>query len=305
MDPYLSLSQWGGCITWYFFLGGIAAGAYALAAMAVLFGGEPDRRATRPAHYIAFPLVCLCGLLLLVEIDRPEQFAHRLVRSQTHRPMPISRWWSPMSVGSWALAAFGAFSAGSFLAVLVEDGWIQAARWHDRLVDLRRRWPGKLFAALGAGTAFFLGSYTGVLLTARNQPAWAGSTWVGALFLASAASTGLAALVVLTRWRCPDVGDDQIERLERADGWAIVLELAMLTAFAWSLQGVPGLAFMRWPGMLIPLFVVPVGLILPLILRQARGMKGAVDSALLVLLGGFVLRVALVGMPASLVLSPR
>ena len=303
MDPDLSLPHWGGCTAWYFFLGGIAAGAHALAALAALFGGESDRRATRPAHYIAFPLVCLCGLLLLVDFDHPERFAHRIVRSQLHRHM--SWWWSPMSVDSWALAAFGAFSAGSFLAVLVEDGWIRSARWHDRLIELRRRWPGKLFAVLGAGTAFFLGSYTGVLLRARNQPVWAGSTWVSALFLASAASTGVAALVVLTRWRCPDVGDDQIERLERADGWAIVLELAMLTAFAWSLQGVPGLAFMRWPGMLIPLFVVPVGLILPLILRQARGAKGAVDSALLVLLGGFVLRVALVGMPASLVLTPR
>jgi hypothetical protein len=57
--------------------------------------------------------------------------------------------------------------------------------------------------------------------------------------------------------------------------------------------------------MLIPLFVVPVGLILPLILRQVRGVKGAVDSALLVLLGGFVLRAAVVGMPASLILTPR
>jgi formate-dependent nitrite reductase membrane component NrfD len=292
MDPFVTPPHWAGTITWYFYLGGIAAGAYSVAALAALFGGETDHRATRPAHYIAFPLVCLCGLLLTVDLDRPARFWHRLVHS-------------PMSVDSWALSAFGAFSAVSFLAVLFEDGWIRAPRWHDRLVEHRRRWAGKLFAATGAVTALFLGSYTGVLLTATSPPAWADATWLGALFLASAASTGVAALVVLTRWRCPDVGDAQVERLERADGWAIVLELAMLTAFAWSLRGLSGLAFLRWPGMLIPLFVVPVGLVLPLILRQVRGVQGAVDSALLVLLGGFVLRVAVVGMPASLVLTPR
>jgi formate-dependent nitrite reductase membrane component NrfD len=292
MEPSVTPPHWGGTITWYFYLGGIAAGAYSVAAMDALFGGETDRRATRPAHYIAFPLVCLCGLLLSVDLERPERFLNLLVQS-------------PMSVGWWALSAFGGFSVVSFLAVLVEDGWIRAPRWHDRVVALRRRWPGKLFAATGAGTALFLGSYTGVLLTATSPPAWADSTWLGALFLASAASTGVAALVVLTCWRCPDVGDAQVERLERADGWAIVLELAMLTAFAWSLRGISGQAFLRWPGMLIPLFVVPIGLVLPLILRQVRGVQGAVDSALLVLLGGLVLRVAVVGMPASLILTPR
>ncbi|MFO0910704.1 MAG: NrfD/PsrC family molybdoenzyme membrane anchor subunit [Isosphaeraceae bacterium] len=303
MDPYVATPHWGWYIIWYFFLGGIAAGSYAIAAMATIFGDEPARRATRSAHYIAFPLVGISGLLLMIDLDRPERFWHMLIQSQTYRPM--FKWWSPMSVGSWALTGFGAFSAVSLLAVLIEDGWIRSTRWRDRIVDLRRRWPGKLFAAAGAATAFFVGSYTGVLLNATNQPAWADSTWVGALFLASAASTGVAAMVVLSRWRCPDVEDDQIERLEVADGWAILLELGMLLAFALSLRGISGLAFMRWPGMLIPLFVVPVGLVLPLILRQVRGIHGAVDSALLVLLGGFILRFAVVGIPASLVLTHR
>ena len=112
-------------------------------------------------------------------------------------------------------------------------------------------------------------------------------------------------MVLLARWRLPDVTEEAVERLERVDGWAIVLELVMLTALALSLRGLSGLAFMRWPGFLIPLFVVPVGLVLPLILRHVRGARGAVDAALLVLLGGFVLRLAVVGIPASLLLTPR
>ena len=42
-------------IVWYFFLGGIAAGAYVIAALADLFGDAEDRRGVRVAYYIAFP----------------------------------------------------------------------------------------------------------------------------------------------------------------------------------------------------------------------------------------------------------
>ena len=71
-------------------------------------GDEDDRRAVRVADYLAFPLVCLCGLLLIVDLNRPERFWHMMIQSQTGRPM--LKWWSPMSIGSWGLSAFGAFS---------------------------------------------------------------------------------------------------------------------------------------------------------------------------------------------------
>src|SRR6516225_8550036 len=122
MDRYVADPHWGGYITWYFYLGGIAAGSYALAALANLFGGEEDRRATRVAHYIAFPLVAVCGVLLVVDLGRPARFWYMMVQSQTYRPM--FKWWSPMSVGSWGLSAFGVFSFVSFLGVLIADGWI-------------------------------------------------------------------------------------------------------------------------------------------------------------------------------------
>jgi hypothetical protein len=57
---------------------------------------------------------------------------------------------------------------------------------------------------------------------------------------------------------------------------------------------------MRMPGMLIPLFVVPVGLVLPLLLGESRGLRAESDAALLTLFGGFVLCVAFVGIPGSL-----
>ena len=52
-----------------------------------------------------------------------------LIESNTYRPM--FKYWSPMSVGSWALLIFGFFSFLSFLAALVEDNrlaWPAGAR---------------------------------------------------------------------------------------------------------------------------------------------------------------------------------
>ena len=75
-DPYVADPDWGPYIIWYFFLGGIAAGSYAVATMIGLFGDEDDRRAVRVADYIAFPLVNVCGLLLVLDLGRPERFWH-------------------------------------------------------------------------------------------------------------------------------------------------------------------------------------------------------------------------------------
>jgi protein NrfD len=298
MDPYVADPHWRDLIVWYFFLGGIAAGSYAVASLAVLFGDESDRRATRVAEYIAFPLVNVCGLLLVVDLGRPERFWHMLIQSQTYRPM--FKWWSPMSAGSWGLSVFGAFSVISFLGVLVEDGWLKLGRWSSRIIALRRSQTYRPFAIGGALSAFFLGSYTGALLSATNQPIWANTTWAAPLFLASAVSTGLAVMVLLIRWRLPGVDPQSVERLECADEWAMLLELALLTAYALSLGGLARLAFGHWPGVLIPGFVIPFGLVLPLALRRLGGRWGVVASATLVLLGGYALRAAVIGMPVPL-----
>jgi formate-dependent nitrite reductase membrane component NrfD len=295
MNRYVVDPHWHGYIVWYFYLGGIAAGAYALASMANLFGDEADRRASRFAHYLAFPLVNVCGVLLIVDLGRPERFWHMLIQSETFRPM--FKWWSPMSVGSWGLSAFGAFSFVSFLGVLVEDGWIPRRAWSSWAAAISRGGVGKVFSVAGTLSAFFLGSYTGVLLAATNQPFWSDTTWLAPLFLASSASTGLAALILLARWRGRDLPEDAIERLEWADGWAIGLELLMLVAFALSLGRLAGPAFSRLPGVLIPAFVVPIGLVLPVLLKRLPSVRAGWAASLLILAGGFALRAAVVGMP--------
>ena len=150
---------WHGLIVWYFFLGGIAAGAYVMAALADLFGDADDRPGVRVAVLPGLPAGGRLRALLTIDLGRPERFWHMLIQSNTGRPM--FKWWSPMSVGSWGLSAFGLFSFASFVGVLAEDGWLGLKRFSPLAARLRTGWTGRLFALGGSLSAFFLGSYTG------------------------------------------------------------------------------------------------------------------------------------------------
>src|SRR5436190_914226 len=69
---------------------------------------------------------------------------------------PILKYWSPMSVGSWALTVFGFCSLLSFLGSIWPEGRLA------RL--LRRSWFGKVLAIVGCMVGFFIAAYTGALL---------------------------------------------------------------------------------------------------------------------------------------------
>ena len=63
------------------------------------------------------------------------------------------------------------------------------------------------------------------------------------------------------------------------------------------------MAFLQWPGLLIPAVVVPASLMLPLVARRAPGRWGPVVAAVSVLAGGLALRYAVVGLPEPLLLG--
>src|SRR5262245_19147442 len=211
MNLFVVDPEWGWWIILYFFLGGIAAGAYFIATLIDLFGREEDRELSRWGYKIAFPLVCLCGIFLIIDLYRPEGFWHMLVKSELVKDAfregwpfsghawslmihaPIFKYWSPMSVGSLALSLFGLCSFVSFLAAM----WPK--RWMGRAIE--KGFAARVFAVIGCLVGFFLAAYTGALLTATNQPIWSDSVWIAPLFLTSAASTGLAAIALLVLWR--------------------------------------------------------------------------------------------------------
>src|SRR2546430_10138337 len=114
--------QWRWLIVAYCFLGGLAAGSYFLATLMDLFGTSRDRRLVHLGYLIAFPLVGLCGLVLTVDLGRPERFWHMLIQSETLRPM--IKTYSPMSLGAWALLCFGGCAFVSLFAGPGGPGWL-------------------------------------------------------------------------------------------------------------------------------------------------------------------------------------
>jgi formate-dependent nitrite reductase membrane component NrfD len=312
MNLFVADPDWGWWIILYFYLGGIAAGAYFTATLIELVGGEEDRELSRIGYWIAFPLVCLCGLFLTVDLGRPERFWHMLFKSEVvgaalTAGWPLSgagwremshailfKYWSPMSVGAWALLLFGLCSFLSFLGSLWPDG---------RLYHLfHRGWLARGLQVVGSLVGFFVAAYTGALLSATNQPVWSESVWIAPLFLASAASTGIALIILIAWWR--GVAPLPLQRLERADLWALGLELAIFAAFLASL-GVGLLAVLdSRNGKLLIFGVFVVGLLFPLAIHLRLGVvlsaRGAVVAAVLALVGGFLLRYALLTTPPEL-----
>ncbi len=309
MDLFVANPEWGGWIISYFYLGGIAAGAYFVATLIDLMGHPNDREVARIGYWIAFPLVCLCGLILIVDLYRPERFWHMMFKSevveealaqgwprtsaswQTISHAFLFKYWSPMSAGVWALLIFGLCSSLSFLGSLRSEGKLA---WLFRFSLL-----GKILEVLGCLVGFFIASYTGALLSATNQPVWSDSVWIAPLFLASAASTGLAAMLLIAYGRGVPV--EELQRLRKADLWAICLELVVFVIFLASLGSLLGPVLHTRHGLLLVVGVFIIGLLLPLVLDLATaGLRTSMTTAALVLVGGLVLRYAIITTPAEI-----
>ena len=137
---------WKHDIPAYFFTGGLAAGSALLAAGADLTGRRRLRRAGRLA---ALAALGASTYFLINDLGRPDRFHHML---------RVAKPTSPMSTGSWILAAFGP-AAGLAAASELLPG--RAARPAARAAGL-----------VAAATAPALATYTAVLIADTATPAW-------------------------------------------------------------------------------------------------------------------------------------
>jgi len=162
--PLLKAPVWTWEIPTYFFVGG-AAGTSAVIALAAQLAGA-DEKLVRDARWMACIGANLSAPLLIADLGRPERFLNM---------MRIFKPQSPMSVGAWTLALFGASSTAA-------------------VVFASRAKPlGNLAAIAAALSGLGMATYTGVLLGATAIPAWAAHVKTlpvhfGASGLASAAS---------------------------------------------------------------------------------------------------------------------
>jgi hypothetical protein len=152
--PVLKPPVWEWKIPAYFFTGGLSAGAALLAAGADLTGRPALRRAGRLGSFAA--LLASTGLLIS-DLGRPERFHHML---------RVAKPTSPMSVGTWILAAYGPGSGVAAAAELLPGGLRRTVP--GRLLTAAARPAGLWSAALAPGLA----SYTAALLAQTSAPAW-------------------------------------------------------------------------------------------------------------------------------------
>jgi formate-dependent nitrite reductase membrane component NrfD len=281
--------DWGWLIVLYFFFGGLAGGSYFWAVLIDFFGRREDRPLARLGYYISFPCIVISAVLLTVDLGRPDRFWHMLIESNTYRPM--FKYWSPMSVGAWALLIFGIFGLASFLGALVEANRLAwpAGRY--------LRPPGflaRIIGFLGGLVGFYVAGYTGVLLAVTNRPIWSDAPLLGMLFVVSAASISAALMILLapgSASRLPGLA-----ALHRIDAWVVALEFLVLIAVVISLGPIVRAWLNAW-GLLLFVGVVCVGMLIPSLLywrRREPGDLSVTAAALLVLVGGFVLRVVIV-----------
>ncbi|MFC2011283.1 NrfD/PsrC family molybdoenzyme membrane anchor subunit [Chloroflexota bacterium] len=268
----------------YLWLAGMAGGAYFAAFLAEHFTGASDRKLLKLATYVGVPLAVLGVLLLVVDLGSPLRFWHLFTQFDVM---------SPMSMGTWILLAWVGIAV-----IMVILWWMVPTR--QNLADL--------LSKVNLVLAVLLITYTGVLLAVSNQPLWASTVLLPALFVVSAISTGVALLIITAITSgTSGITRQMVGRLAEVDAIAIIVELVVLIGYAiWlgasSMAGASealgllttgALAAPFWVGVVLVALLIPLGLDLKNWGKdvESKSVWGAIaTSAVCVILGGLVLR---------------
>ena len=287
--------QWGMPIIIYLFLGGLAGGAYLIAALADLCDLEEKKTIAKIGFSVALPAIIIGGVCLIGDLGRPDRFLNVL---------KIYKFTSPMSVGVWGVITFSAFSVISFLMIHGMDEkstGIWKLGYYISLVV-----PRKAVNAVGLSAAVFLAAYTGVLLTETSRPFWSDTPFLGALFLASGVSTAIAFIYFFYDLKKSDGnGDAEVGKykLKLVDNMAIFAELVIILFMLIELANQHRLALMSKVSGLFWIGVVLIGLVIPLLLNfysminhriKGKKLSKSIVTPILIIVGGFLLRYVVV-----------
>jgi protein NrfD len=297
----------------YLWIAGIAGGAYFSAFLINAVTRNKYPQLPKIATFMGVPLVLLGSLLLVVDLGEQLRAWHLFTRF---------RLGSPMSMGSWILllyALLGLVMIALWWARSFEPGEVRLTVISGLASVIRPAGAAvRVLAWIELVLAVLLIAYTGVLLSATNQPLWGGILLLPALFVASAVSTGMALLVVVLRTGFGSLVDMLFggegeslpsETMHIVGVSSLILGLVELVvlmgyllwlAFFSTAAGASALAVLLTGSMSLIFWggVVLVGLLIPLILEFAslKGREAVVGSMLasaaLVLLGGLFLRAA-------------
>src|SRR6266567_8999831 len=303
--------EWGFLIVNYLFLGGLSAGLFFVSALATFLykidEPSPYTRIARLGALLApWPVMVGCSLLIF-DLGRGFRFYKLFLHL---------RFVSPMSIGSWLLVLFNLVALVNCYAWLTEH---QRNALFARLpkvmaflskykydIDHWRRW----LALAGLPISVGVGIYTGVLLGAvQSRPFW-NTNLVAQLFLFSALSTGSAALIIALLWDRKGIEFEDIRLLYTLDICFLTLEFFIVLPYIihgkLSVQAVQDSLMLILGGpftLVFWVFFLGLGLLAPLAIETREVLPSlwskvsihlnrawAATAALLVLMGGFLLR---------------
>jgi len=289
IDPHLHIWHWQ--ISLYLFLGGMAAGILAIAALYFIRGREQDfRTAVRITPFLA-PVLLVLGLFVLF-ID----LRHKLYFWQLYTNIRLQ---SPMSWGAWTLMVITPVSF-IWCALHIKELFPKWDWKFQLLYDIETFFNKykKALAWIMLIYAIMLGIYTGILLSAFNaRPLW-NTSILGPLFLASGLSAGAAATLVLSKDK------EERKQFARIDlvliGIELFLIIHMFMGFLASTQVQIDAAELFLGGpytMSFWIFVVVLGMLIPALLEIMELGKYFIPvriPAFLVIFGSLVLRFVIV-----------
>ncbi|MBU2604147.1 MAG: polysulfide reductase NrfD [Actinobacteria bacterium] len=243
-------TKWGWMIAAYLFLAGLGAGAYVTGVIAD-FAGAEWASVSKIGVALGFPCVLLGTAFLIADLGTPANFWRAYRKPGT----------------SWV--ARGTIIISVFMVV----GFIHIGLW---------LWPfGVLEDAAGArqfigvvGAIFAFGTmmYTGILLGANRPIAFWSTALVPVLFLVSALSTGIMAVMLIATIDGA-AHSGPISTLVRIDVVLLVLEIVVVAMYLQATHRVPesrAAARLVLAGSVAPLFwlgVALLGLAVPLALE--------------------------------------
>jgi formate-dependent nitrite reductase membrane component NrfD len=278
--PAIKKPAWEWHVPTYFFVGGVASGAYIVAVLLDMLGREEDRPLVRAGHFVSFVGAIISPILLILDLGRPDRFLNML---RVYRPR------SMMNQGTYVLIAMGIFGGAGAVAQALQ--MLAPRHLATKLVTA----PLRVLSWLGIIPAMFLGSYTAQLLSATNVPLWAANRLLmGPLFSSSALSTGLAATHLAARLFGSLSGDSE-KRLKQAESMILGVELAVTAGSGLLLRGLARPLVTGRLGLIYQVGSIALGMLAPLALsRSARQSSvGSLISPLLTLVGGAIMRFAI------------
>jgi polysulfide reductase chain C len=280
---------WGPLIAWYLFLAGVGAGAYIVGVTATYLG-ERYQPLVKPGIFLGAPLVLIGSGLLLLDLGNPLRFYLGFLRPQS----------SMISVGIIIISVFIVLGLLHIAALLFKQVKLSAQAL---------AWLGGVNVVFALGTAIYTGLLLGVV---KAVPFW-NTPMLPMLFLVSALSTGMGAVLLVLGLRrlIAPVAKEEAEQvmesehlLSRVDLPLIVVELLVLFFLLFIMIGgqsvaaesarylvTGGFAVAFWFGLVV------VGLIVPVVL-EAWSLKGGkvlnvgALAGLCLLIGGIILRYA-------------